>query len=621
MRRLTWARVVLTLVGVMLAGAGSARAAAPTATTNPATGVGSTTATLNATVNVGGNLLPNCYFEYGTTTSYGTTVPCTPAPSGSADETVTATVTGLAPNTTYDFQVVLGTLLGGTVMGGNQSFTTVGPPAPPVVATTSPSGVFSNAATLNGTVNPNGAVVSDCHFAYGTSPSSLDASAPCASTPAGSTAQPVSANLAGLAPATTYYYALSATSTAGSSSTATASFSTTSTAPPAPSATTGAASGIGITDATVSATVDPEGVGVSSCVFEYGTTTSYGQTAPCSPTPSGSGAQSVSALLTGLSAGSDYHVQVVLTTAGGPASGGDVVFTTLPAPAAGTQPASAVTTTTANLRGTVNPLGQAVTGCLFAYGPTPSYGKTVPCSPSNIAGSDPVPVIGVVTGLSGGVTYHFRVVMTTDQGTAVGNDLTFTTPPGPTGSTGAATRIGIHSALLHATVNVHGRRVLRCYFEYGISPFSDVFPFGITGSCAPMPTGSRSTAVSVPLTGLASQTRYYVRIYVTTPAGQLTGSTVTFRTRPTVPRPGVRITAVAAGRGSARFTFASTGPRATRYQCAVAAIRGGRSAPARFRACGSPAVFAHLSRGRYMFLVRAGNAVGFGGVARRPFAI
>jgi hypothetical protein len=92
---------------------------------------------------------------------------------------------------------------------------------------------------------------------------------------------------------------------------------------------TGGASSITQTSATVSAEVNPNGTEVSRCELEYGPTSAFGYSAPCSPAPgSGSGPQPVSASLTGLSAGAVYHYRVVATNAGGTSEGADQTFVT-----------------------------------------------------------------------------------------------------------------------------------------------------------------------------------------------------------------------------------------------------------------------------------------------------
>jgi hypothetical protein len=100
----------------------------PNVVTKPATAVSTTTATLHATVNPNGSEVTDCHFNYGTTTSYGTTAPCSPAPgSGTNAVAVSAAITGLSPATTYHFQIVA-TNINGTGEGADETFTTANPP-------------------------------------------------------------------------------------------------------------------------------------------------------------------------------------------------------------------------------------------------------------------------------------------------------------------------------------------------------------------------------------------------------------------------------------------------------------------------------------------------------------
>ena len=63
-----------------------------------------------------------------------------------------------------------------------------------------------------------------------------------------------------------------------------------------PTVVTGAASEVKQTGAMLSGTVDPNGVEVSECQFEYGTSTSYGSSVSCASLPgSGTSAVKVSA--------------------------------------------------------------------------------------------------------------------------------------------------------------------------------------------------------------------------------------------------------------------------------------------------------------------------------------
>ena len=117
-------------------------------------------------------------------------------------------------------------------------------------------------------------------------------------------------------------------------------------AQPAPAVATGAASSVTLTSASLNGTVDPNGFEVSECKLEYGTTTSYGSSAPCaSPPGSGESPVGVSASVTSLSANTEYHFRISATNAGGKSQGSDATFKTPPEPPGGryTEPATSVT--------------------------------------------------------------------------------------------------------------------------------------------------------------------------------------------------------------------------------------------------------------------------------------
>jgi hypothetical protein len=96
-----------------------------------------------------------------------------------------------------------------------------------------------------------------------------------------------------------------------------------------PAATTGAASAVTATTATLNGTVSPNKE-ATTYRFEYGTTTAYGSQTPAG-TSSGNASKAVSADITGLAPSTTYHFRLVATNASGTAMGADAQFTTLPA--------------------------------------------------------------------------------------------------------------------------------------------------------------------------------------------------------------------------------------------------------------------------------------------------
>jgi hypothetical protein len=127
--------------------------AAAAITTNPATNVASFSATLNGSVNPHGSST-TVYFQYGTTTSYGSTT-TSQSRNGNAAERVTANINGLSASTTYHFRIMAHNSAG-TSYGSDRTFTTLSPTGPPVVITNPATNVASFSATLNGSVDPHG---------------------------------------------------------------------------------------------------------------------------------------------------------------------------------------------------------------------------------------------------------------------------------------------------------------------------------------------------------------------------------------------------------------------------------------------------------------------------------
>jgi ABC-type phosphate transport system substrate-binding protein len=366
--------------------------------------------------------------EYGPTTSYGmATAEALVSERGMRPVSVKATLSGLSPGTTYHYRIKAFEQNDGgqeTTYGPAEEFKTE--PAAPTVETEAASSVAETSATLHATVTPEGATVSECYFEYGPT-ESYGSRAPCKPMPgSGLEEVEVSAPITGLSKATTYHFRIVATNSVNTSLGVDWTFTT---PPYPPFASTGAAASVTETSATLKASVDPNGSNVSACTFEYGPTTAYGKSVPCTPSPgSGENYVQVSATVTGLTKASTYHFQVVATNGGGSSNGGDSTFMTRPhMPAVVTDAASAVTPESATLNATVNPSGETVSRCEFEYGPTVSYGSTVPCTPAPGSGESAVAVSAALQKLSP-QTYHYRIVATNPTGTSYGSDQSFEPP-------------------------------------------------------------------------------------------------------------------------------------------------------------------------------------------------
>ena len=187
---------------------------------------------------------------------------------------------------------------------------------------------------------------------------------------------------------------------------------------PLPRVAVGAASSLRPTSVTLEGSVDPEGAKVSSCEFEYGTTTSYGQTAECEPAAGslGEGTEPVlvSAKVSGLASGTTYHYRLVAGNAIGTNRGSDQVFTT-PGPSITEEQVTYVEATSATLGAQIDPRGSQ-TSYHFEYDTSPytsstPHGTSLPVPSVSVgAGTSAVPVSVRVTGLKPGTVYYYRAV-------------------------------------------------------------------------------------------------------------------------------------------------------------------------------------------------------------------
>jgi plastocyanin len=93
----------------------------PVVTTNPATNLTASSATLHGSLDPHG-LTTTVHFQYGTTTSYGHTTSMQ-TQTGNTYRNIAANISALTAHTTYHFRIVA-TNSAGTRMGGDRTFTT-----------------------------------------------------------------------------------------------------------------------------------------------------------------------------------------------------------------------------------------------------------------------------------------------------------------------------------------------------------------------------------------------------------------------------------------------------------------------------------------------------------------
>ena len=457
-------------------------------------------------------------FEWGLTTDYGSTVNPSKNPvTGNTSVSVRAKLTGLSPGTTYHFRIKAENSLG-TTYSGDITFTTLG--NAPSVTIKDVADLQVNAATLNGSVNPN-YLSTEVIFEWGTTTQYGNIINALQSPITGNTLVNVSTDLTGLAAGTTYHFRIVAINESGITNSNDTTFTTLGKVPAISSE---EASDIQVNTASLNGSVNPNYL-TTTVVFEWGTTTQYENTITALQSPlTGSTPINVSADLTGLAAGTTYHFRIVATNESGITNGNDTTFTTLGRkPAISSQEASDIQVNTASLNGSVNP-NYLPTTVVFEWGTTTGYGNTIPARQSPVTGSSIVNVDESISGLTEGTTYHFRIKATNELGTIIGSDSKFTTLDKPIVATAPISEITSVSAKAGGII---------------ISDFgSAITERGICWSTNPDPSTSDNkvigesadTVFSGEITGLTPNTTYYLRAYAINSIGTGYGDELLLKT-------------------------------------------------------------------------------------------
>ncbi len=294
--------------------------APPSVRTGSASSITGTSAVVSGTINPRSRD-SRVWFEYGTIASYGSRSALQDAGFGSADKTVSATLTGLKVGTRYHFRIV-GQSDAGEVHGADASFTTS---SAPTVTTGSATSVGADSATLTGAVNPNGRTT-NWFFEFGTS-TSYGSRTSSHGVGNGTVTVSVSDSARGLGAATTYHYRLVASSSGGTTRGPDGTFKTLG----PPTAQTGPVTRLSTSTAVVSGKVNPLGLAATYWI-EYGRTASYGLRTGTGTLPAGTADVTLSFPLSRLAPGVRYHYRIVASTSGGTTAGGDASFGTAPLP-------------------------------------------------------------------------------------------------------------------------------------------------------------------------------------------------------------------------------------------------------------------------------------------------
>jgi phosphodiesterase/alkaline phosphatase D-like protein len=344
--------------------------------------------------------------EYGTSQSLGQSSASALIGSGADPVSLHSDLSNLTRNTVYYYRVKATNSLG-TVTTSIQSFAT--PPATDAPWLSAPAAavVAATSASVTGQLNPKGGPASYV-VEYGTTPSFGQSSS---SHPIGENTNSVfiSETLIGLTPDTLYYWRFLATNEVGHGVSVTSTFRT------AANAAAPTISQVAATDATVKASLNPQGAD-TTYVVQYGATSSLGQASAAASIGSGSAPVSVTASLPGLAPHAVYFYRLAATNSGGTSYSAIGSFKSsggTSGPSMDLPTLDDITETgfhvyaTAGVYGSTQSYPPAVS---VQYGTTPALGQSA-TGMWNYGGSVSA------TGLLPNTVYYYQLTMSTSAGT------------------------------------------------------------------------------------------------------------------------------------------------------------------------------------------------------------
>jgi hypothetical protein len=398
----------------------------------------------------------------------------------------------------------------------------------PDAKTTAASKVLKVTATLNGVVNGDGKLAK-YRFQWGSS-EALGSETETQS--AGIGEEKASAELSGLKAGVSYFFRLVVENENGVNYGVIREFTTRAAVE---GLRTGPVQNLKPTEATLTGTLDPNGTD-AHYYFQWGTSTSYGNTSPEPPADAGSVKAAVEAKtnLSGLAPNTTYHYRLIGTNSFGTTAGEDAKFTTSGPPRITSEATSVEGHEAATLHARVNP-DELESEYHFEYGESTAYGTEVPLGGAKLAaGETPVAVSAALAKLKIGTAYHFRLVAKNQAGTTAGPDQTFTTVPPALIESESAAEVSSSEATLQTQINPLGHDTTYV-FQYGPESCK-----ANPAACSEVPTppadigaGETGVSESVRLEGLKPSSTYHYRVLASNSLGTAEGEEHTLTTQET----------------------------------------------------------------------------------------
>jgi hypothetical protein len=463
------------------------------------------------------------YFEYGTSTTYGSRTAESAVAATWGAVAVSTTISGLQHNRPYHWRVVVRTS-NGIFDGVDHEFSI---PYDPEIREEGASDVQASEAHVGGWVQPGG-IETMYYIEYGPT-EAYGSRTEEASAGSGDVFEGVGADLTGLVPGTVYHFRIVAANAHGTTMGEDSEFETHG---GKPTVVTLPAANIGYTSASLTGSVYGKHV-TTNYDFEYGTTTSYGQRTTEREARGEERTEANKEEVGGLAPDTVYHYRIVATNGYGTSYGADQTFSTGQEPVVETDAPTTVGYDDATLSGAVNPLGVEV-DYYFEYGPTETYGWRTAESTAG-AGMASVQEMQSVSSLAEGTTYHFRIVSSSRYGTTYGADRTFSTGVKPLVQTNAPVMVGSKAATLSGKIDPHDTEVAY-YFEYGVTS-----EYGMSTAQTDAGSGDVDVEANETIAGLAAGVTYHYRLVAVYGLVKQYGSEMTFTTAtlPVVTGPGL----------------------------------------------------------------------------------